>query len=89
MIWEIWWAWVAAGLVLAILELVAPGFFFVGFALGAVVVGVLVGLGVVLSLPWVLVIFAMVSLLAWIALRQIFGVRKGQRKVFHRDINED
>jgi len=89
MIWEIWWAWVAAGLGLAILELLAPGFIFVGFAIGAVAVGILVALGVVLSLPWALVIFAVVSVLAWIVLRQAFGVREGQRKTFRRDINED
>jgi len=89
MIWEIWWAWMAAGLGLAILELIAPGFIFVGFAIGAIVVGVLVAMGVVLSLPWALVAFAVVSVVAWIALRQIFGVREGQRKIFRRDINED
>jgi membrane protein implicated in regulation of membrane protease activity len=89
MIWEIWWVWVAAGIGLAILELLAPGFIFVGFAIGAVLVGVLVGLGVVLSLPWALVTFAVVSVVAWVVLRQTFGVRKGQRKVFKHDINED
>ena len=30
MIWEIWWVWVAPALVLAILEVFAPGFIFVG-----------------------------------------------------------
>jgi len=89
MIWEIWWAWVAFGLALAILELLAPGFIFLGFAVSAVVQGVIVALGITMSLAWSLVVFALVSLAAWIGLRQVFGVRRGQKKTFHRDINED
>ena len=89
MIWEIWWAWVALGLVLGILELFAPGFIFVGFAVGAVVVGVLVVLGIVFPLPWALVVFAVVSVLAWVGFRLALGTRKGQTKTFDRDINED
>lgn len=89
MIWEIWWAWIAAGLVLAILELFAPGFIFVGFAVGAVVVGVLVALGVSLSLPWLLLVFAVVSVLAWIGFRTAMGTRAGQSKTFDHDINEE
>jgi len=89
MIWEIWWVWVAAGLVLAILELFVPGFIFVGFAVGAVVVGVLIALGVVLSLPWMLVIFAVISVLVWVGLRLGLGTREGQTKTFDHDINED
>jgi len=89
MIWDIWWVWVAAGLVLAILELFAPGFIFVGFAVGAVAVGLLVALGVALTLPWALVIFAVISLIAWIGFRMALGTREGQTKTFDRDINED
>ena len=89
MIWEIWWAWVAAGLVLAILELFMPGFIFVGFAVGAVAVGLLVAFGVVLPLGWLLVIFAVISVLAWVGFRAALGTREGQTKTFDRDINED
>ena len=88
-IWDIWWAWIAAALILAIFELFLPGFIFVGFALGAAVVGVLVALGLGFSLAWSLVIFAVVSVAAWVILRAAFGVRKGQVQTFHRDINED
>jgi membrane protein implicated in regulation of membrane protease activity len=88
-LWHIWWAWVAAGFGLAILEIVAPGFIFLGFAIGAVLVGLILATGLTLSLPWALVVFAVVSLVAWLALRQVFGVRKGQKKVWTRDINED
>lgn len=89
MIWEIWWAWVAFGVGLAIVEVLAPGFVFLGFAIGAVVVGVLVALGLILTLAWVLFVFAVVSLVAWLVLRQAFGIRKGQRTTFDRDINEE
>ncbi len=89
MIWTIWWAWLAFGLGLVILEIVVPGFIFLGFAIGAAVVGVMLAFGVVLSLAWSLVVFAAISAVAWVALRQVFGVRKGQLKTFEHDINED
>jgi len=87
--WSLWWVWVSAALALAILEMLAPVFVFLGFAIGAGVVGLLLALG--LSAPpfWLLVIFALVSLLAWIAMRRILGVRPGQHKIWDRDINEN
>jgi hypothetical protein len=36
-----------------------------------------------------LLFFAVVSLISWIVLRRAAGVRKGQLKVWNRDINED
>ena len=89
MIWEIWWTWVGAGIALAILEVFAPGFVFLGFSIGAIFVGLLVALGVTFTLAWALLVFAVVSLLGWVVLRQLFGVRRGQIKTFDRDINED
>lgn len=89
MIWEIWWVWIAAGLGLAILEMLAPGFIFVGFAIGAVLVGLLMLIGLSLSLPWALLIFAVVSVITWVVLRKTFGIRRGQVKTFDHDINED
>lgn len=87
--WEIWWIWTAAGVALAILEVLIPGFVFLGFAIGAVVLGVLVAVGIVLTLAWALLVFALVSVAAWVILRQAFGIRHGQKKTFDRDINED
>ena len=88
MIWSQWWAWLAAALLLAILEVLVPGFIFLGFAVGAAVVGVLLALGLDVSLPWLLVIASSVSVAAWIAMRQFFGIRRGQVKRFDHDINE-
>ena len=95
MVWHVWWVWMAAGIALAILELLAPGFIFLGFALGALAMGFLFLLtgsdaGVLAgSLSLTLLAFAVFSLLAWVVLRRVVGVRKGQTRIWDRDINED
>lgn len=89
MIWATWWAWVAAGFVLGILEVAVPGFIFLGFAIGAVVTGGLIWAGALgANLPFLLLVFAVASLAGWVVLRQLFGVRKGQVKIWDRDIND-
>ncbi len=89
----VWWVWVAAGLVLAILEVLVPGYVFVGFALGAVVTGAIIGLGLPGS-GWMvvqpfntLVVFAIMSLVSWLILRRALG-RRGQSRRIDHDINE-
>ncbi len=85
----IWWVWLAAALVLAILEVLAPGFIFLGFAIGAALVGVaLLGPLQLLSVPMVLLVFAALSLISWLALRRVFALPKGQVKTFNHDIND-
>jgi len=64
-----WWAWAALALVLAILEVLAPGFVLLGFAIGAALVSVLVWLNVGLSLIWLSLLFAVASLVAWLVLQ--------------------
>jgi membrane protein implicated in regulation of membrane protease activity len=87
--WAIWWVWIVAGFALGVLEVIVPGYIFLGFAIGAVVVGAGLGLSVLGgSLPVLLVAFAIVSLLAWVLLRRTLGVRAGQVKLWDRDINE-
>ncbi|NBD28832.1 MAG: hypothetical protein GVY31_02195 [Alphaproteobacteria bacterium] len=84
-----WWVWMAAAVALAILEVIAPGYIFLGFALGAFFMGGMVGLGLAgFSLPWALVVFAVLSLVAFLALRRFFGIRNGQVKIWDRDIND-
>jgi len=83
-----WWAWVILGFALGVLEVLAPGFIFLGFAIGAVVTGALVGFGVEAGLPALILIFAVVSVVAWLVLRRVVGVREGQVKVWDRDIND-
>jgi membrane protein implicated in regulation of membrane protease activity len=89
MILNVWWVWLAAAAVLAILELLVPVYVFSGFAVGAAVVGVAMWMGLDLSWPWLLLICGLVALVAWLGLRAAMGVRKGQVKVWDRDINED
>ncbi|AKS47502.1 hypothetical protein SAMN05444287_2845 [Octadecabacter temperatus] len=85
-----WWVWMGASLVLAILEVFAPGWIFLGFAVGAFFLGAMIalGIGTGLSIAWSLVIFAALSLIGYVLMRQMFGVRRGQVKIWDRDIND-
>ena len=84
-----WWVWLAAALVLGIVEMLIPGFIFLGFAIGAAAVGIaLLGPLGLLSIPAILLIFAVISLIAWLALRRYFSLPKGQVKTFDHDIND-
>ena len=85
-----WWIWMVAALVLAIAEVLIPGWIFFGFAVGAFFLGSVIwlGIGTGLSMAWTLVIFAVLSLIAYILMRQIFGIRRGQVKIWDTDIND-
>ena len=90
--WSVWWVWMVAALALAFIEVLAPAQIFLGFAIGAAVTGLGLLIGVpamTASLPLTLVVFAVASLVAWIVVRKVVGVRPGQVKVWDRDINED
>jgi len=41
MLHEQWWVWMSAALLLATAEVIIPGWIFLGFALGALVMGAL------------------------------------------------
>lgn len=86
-VWSLWWAWLCFALLVGIAEMLIPGFIFLGFAIGAVVVAVLLAFGLTVSLPVLLLIFAALSLVAWLALRRYFALPKGQVKTFEDDIN--
>lgn len=81
--------WVAAGVAIGVLELLAPGYVFLGFALGAVATGALVGLGLLGSLALALAVFGGLSLVAWAAMRLLLGRRAGNVKIISRDINDN
>ncbi|MFN4098378.1 MAG: NfeD family protein [Pararhodobacter sp.] len=92
---DMWWIWIAAGLGLAILEVIIPGYLFAGFAVGAVITGGLLALGLpgtgwmTESLVGASLVFAVISVGVWLGMRALLGVRKGQMKRFNHDINED
>lgn len=88
--WQEWWVWIAAGVVLAILEVVVSGYVLLGFAVGAVLTGVLIWAGLLgPSLAVMLLVFALASLGAWLILRKIFGLPKDNVKIIHHDINQN
>ena len=87
-LWSVWWVWVVAGCALGVLEVLVPGFIFLGFAIGAVLTGGLVGIGVLGgSVAWLVLVFAVLSLVAFLVLRKVVGVTKVQTKVWDKDIN--
>lgn len=87
--WQTWWLWVAGGVALGVVELLVPGYVFLGFAIGAVLTGALVWLGVSGPLPVTFVLFGGLSLLSWWLMRRILGRRAGDVKIITRDINEN
>jgi membrane protein implicated in regulation of membrane protease activity len=80
------WNWVFLGLALCALEAVIPGVHFLWFGLSALLVGILVmvahaiGLSDVLTWPWQLVLFAVVSMAS------VFGVRRFVRPDARSDL---
>ena len=91
---NLWWIWIAGGIVLVILEVFLPVFWFIGLAIGAIIVGIL--LAVAGPDSWlggspamILLLFSLFSLIAWGVIRKVVGVRKGQLHVASKDVNED
>lgn len=93
-LWTTWWIWAIAAIGLAVLEIIVPAYLFLGFAGGAAIVALVFGFGgpmavwMAASLPVTLLIFAVVSLVTWIALRKVLGVQRGQVRTFDTDIND-
>lgn len=87
---SLWWAWLGAAIIFAILEVLLPSYVFLGFALGAGVMGLLLWAGLLpIGAGWSLVVFALLSLVAYIALRWQFGNRGEQVKIITKDINDN
>ena len=84
-----WWVWVVLGFALGVLEILAPGYIFLGFAIGAVLTGILVGVGIPAGPAMLVLIFAILSVIAWLILRKVMGIRQGQVKIWDRDINDN
>ncbi|RED11176.1 NfeD family protein [Pontivivens insulae] len=90
-----WWVWAVAGILLLIAEAFTAGAILLGFGLGALIIAIVLLVGgpvaaaLAGSVPLMLLCFAVLSLISWIVMRRVLGVRKGQVKVWTRDINED
>lgn len=88
--WHTWWVWIVAGFALGILEVLAPGYIFLGFAVGAVIVGAGLAFGLLGgSVPLLVFVFALASLAGWYLLRRIFGQPQGSVVKWDRDINDN
>ena len=48
-IWTLWWVWLGGALALAILETLIPGYVFLGIALGAASMALIVALPITLA----------------------------------------
>ncbi|TIX48786.1 NfeD family protein [Alteraurantiacibacter aquimixticola] len=71
------WAWVALGLVLAILEMLVPGVYLIWFAVAAIITGALTGL-FDLSLTMQVIDFAFLALIAVFSARRFFRDQAGE-----------
>lgn len=75
----LWWVWLSLSLILAILEILLPGYILLGFAIGAALTGLCIVLpGFALSMPVTALIFALLSLAAWFGLRKVFAGTAGR-----------
>lgn len=87
--WATWWVWIVGGFAIGALEVALPGYVFLGFAVGAVAVGALTAIGLLGgSFPLMILIFAILSLAAWVGLRAAFPYQSGKVKIWKRDIND-
>ncbi len=88
----LWWAWIAFAMVLGIIEILAPGFIFLGIALGAAIVALLLlvmpdviaGLG----FSTMMALFAALSLVSWLGLRYAFRHQSSGAEIFTDDVND-
>lgn len=89
MLWELSWVWFSAALVLATAEVLVPGYVFLGFALGALALGLALTVIQLGGLAITLVVFAVFSLVAYLVMRRVFGLKTGSVKIWDRDINDN
>jgi len=89
-LWMQWWAWISLALIMATLEVIIPGYLFLGFAVGAGVMGVLMLFGLnAIGLALTLLVFAVISLASVLIMRRVFALPKGQVKRWDTDINDN
>ncbi|MBT8154042.1 hypothetical protein KMP13_09055 [Epibacterium ulvae] len=88
--WQIWWIWGVAALVLVGVEILVPGFIALGFGIGAAIIAALffVVPETTVAPSLLALLFAILSLAAWLVLRRVFSLPTGQVKKFDHDIND-
>ena len=87
--WADGWWWLAAALVLALAEMLLPGYLLLGTAIATGLMGLALLAGLWAgTLPGALVVVALLSGAVWLALRQLAGRREGQVRIWRHDIND-
>ena len=85
----LWWVWICAALALGVIELLAPGFIFLGFAIGALAMAVFVFVMSATNVPALIAMFAILSQFGWMGLRLVFRRQSSGARIVKRDINEN
>lgn len=85
--WQVWWIWAALAGGLGVLEVMAPGYIFLGFAIGGLAMAAMSLLGVAMGMAASLLVFALASLVGYVALRLFVPGSRGNAKIWDRDIN--
>lgn len=84
------WLWIVAELVLARVGNSLPIWFFLGAAIAVGLMGLALLIGIWTGgLPLALVVTALLTGAAWLALRRIFGTNRGEVRRWTRDINDN
>ncbi|UWR09838.1 NfeD family protein [Sulfitobacter mediterraneus] len=86
---SLWWVWICIALALGVVELLAPGFIFLGFGLGALAMAGVVLVAPGINIPALLALFAVLSLIAWIILRMGFRKQSSGARIVTKDINDN
>ena len=86
---ETWWAWVAFGIMLMLLALMMPSYLFLGFGFVTIVTGITLALGITMSAQYLMLLFAIASLISRVLLRQVFKFPKRNVQTFDHDINDN
>ena len=86
---SIWWVWVVVAVGLGVLEVLLPSFIFLGFAIAAVIMAVIVGISGEMGAALAIMIFAVLALVAWLLLRAKLGTSEKDVKVWRDDINKN
>jgi membrane protein implicated in regulation of membrane protease activity len=86
---SLWWVWMVAALLFGIAEVLLPSFIFLGFALAGLAMSAVVALFPALGPASILAAFAVLSLIAWFALRFVFKKQSSGARIVTRDINDN
>ena len=84
-----WWVWIALAAVFGALEVLLPVFAFLGFAAGAAATGLLLLLGMEAGVGGTMLVFAVLSAVAFGALRALLGHDRGTERIITKDVNDD